>query len=152
METTQSPLTTLTESQTLLQEAKMAFTMVKGSTLVAMQKLYAIKEQGIWSEVAENWGEYVERELGISQSFASRLLTVHRVFLTEGGLQPLQLQGIDVDKLYMAKDLEATAEEKVSMAKTLTRLELKQTKGIDDPNHVHVPKTITICDSCGMRL
>lgn len=144
--------TTLTSNQTLLQEAKNAFTMMKGCTHLAMQKLYKIKEENVWQEVSKTWGEYVESELGISQSFASRLLTVHRVFLTEGGLQPLQLQGIDVDKLYLAKDLEGTAEEKVAKAKTLTRLDLKQSKGIDDPNHVHVPKTITICDSCGMKL
>lgn len=148
----QSSLTTLTENQALLQEAKQAFTMMKGCTHLAMQKLFKIKEENVWTEVSPTWGVYVEQELGISQSFASRLLTVHRIFLTEGGLQPQQLQGIDTDKLYLAKDLEGTAEEKVAKAKTLTRLELKQSKGVDDPNHAHVPKTITICDTCGLRL
>lgn len=144
-------MTTLTPTQTLLQETKQAFSMVKGSTLVAMQKLAEVKEKGAWESVSPNWGEYVEAELGISQSFASKLLTVHKAYLSDGGLQPLQLHGVDYERLYLARELPGTPEQRVAMAKTLSRRELKETK-VENSDHEHTPKTITVCDTCGMRL
>ena len=109
----------------LLEQTKEAFANVKGSVVVAMQKLYAVFESKCWESVASSWGEYVESELGISQGFASKLLTVNRTYLLDGEISPEKLAGIDYERLYLARNLDGSIEEKLAKAQTLNRSELR---------------------------
>lgn len=133
----------------LLETTKEAFANVRSSMVVAMQKLHQVREQGLWTQVASNWGEYVEAELGISQSFASKLLTVNKHYILEGGISPEKLAGIDYEKLYLARELTGTIEENVEKARTLSRLDLKQDKNDDTP---HEHQIIQICKICNLRV
>lgn len=133
----------------LLQETKDAFANMRHSVLDAMVKLAQVKEQVAWEQVAPNWGQYVESELGISQSFASKLLTVHTNYFVLGGLSQEKLQGIDYECLYLAAKTEGTVEEQVAKARTLTRRELKEERNDDKP-HDHEP--VSICKICQIRL
>lgn len=133
----------------LLQETKEIFSTLRSGIVVAMQKLYEVNRSEAWKEVSENWGDYVEGELGISHGFASKLLTTNRVYLVEGGLAPEKLEGIDYEKLYMARELPGSLEEKLEKARTLTRRELKEEK-LDEEPHEHQP--ISICKVCQLRL
>lgn len=136
---------------TLLDETISLFKNFRASTVQAMINLNALKENGEWSDRYDTWGEFVEDGLGISQSFASKLLTVNRSYLIEGGLQPEAITDVDYEKLYAARSLPGTPEQRVSMAKTLNRRELKETKN-EAEGHVHSGETVVIHKCCGMRV
>lgn len=133
----------------LLEETKTAFEAVKGCTLVAMQRLHQVHATEAWKAVADSFGAYVEGELGISQSFASKLLSVAKHYLVQGNLSPDKLAGIDYESLYLAKKLAGTVEEQLAKAETLSRAELKA-ENVDD-GHVHSGELVTIHKCCGMR-
>lgn len=141
--------TTLTAPQQLLQETKEAFANVRGSVVVAMQRLYKVHESDAWQGVCSSWSEYVESELGISQSFASKLLSVNKHYLVDGGLSPENISGIDYESLYLAKSIPGTIEEQTSMASTLTRKELKETKNDREPVP-HEFERVCYCKVCGL--
>lgn len=133
----------------LLTDTKEAFANVRSSVVVAMQKLYQVREELAWREKAETWGEYVESELSISQSFASKLLTVNQHYLVEAGISPDKLAGIDYECLYLAASTEGSYEEQIAKAANLTRRELREERNEEQP-HEHLP--ITICKTCSLRL
>lgn len=131
----------------LLTETKQIFATVRSGIVLAMQKLYQVKEEGVWTQVASTWGEYVESELGISQGFASKLLTVNNHFLLEGSVSPEKLEGIDYEKLYNASKLPGTIAEQIEKARTLSRSELKQERNDAEPVP-HVPEFVEFCTFC----
>lgn len=134
---------------TLLDQTKEAFANVRNSVVVAMQYLYAVREEGAWKEVASSFSEYVEGELNISQSFASKLLAVNQHYLIEAGVSPENIAGIDYECLYLAAKTEGSLEEQIEKARTLTRRELKEERNDIEP-HDHEP--ISICKVCSLRL
>ncbi len=139
----------MTPTLELLQETKEAFANVRGSVVVAMQRLYKVHESNAWEGVCSSWSEYVESELGISQSFASKLLSVNQHYLVEGGYSPENIAGIDYEKLNMARTLPGTVEEQVAMARTLSRKELKETKN-DAEVTPHAFEEVCYCKVCGL--
>lgn len=118
---------------------------VRGSLIKVAQNLCEIRKE----ISSENWGHFLEGQFGISESFASKLLTVNRVYLLEGGLSPEKLEGIDYERLYMAAKLEGTPEENVEKARLLTRRELKEERNDEEP---HEHQEIKICRICSVRL
>lgn len=132
----------------LLPATKDAFGSVRHSVVVAMQLLSAVKDSGVWEQVANSWGEYVESELGISQSFASKLLTVNAAYILQGKVSPEKLEGIDYERLYLAQMLSGSVEEQIEKARTLTRKELKEERNDEEP---HTHQWIQICKHCQIR-
>lgn len=116
---------------------------VRGSLIRVAQNLYEIKQQ---LPPGKNFGQFVEEEFGMSQSAASKLLSVHRVYILEGGASPETLEQVDAEKLYMSASLEGTVEEKIAKARTLTRSELRQERQEDEP---HAFEAKEICKTCG---
>jgi hypothetical protein len=78
-------------------------------------------------------------------------MTIHKVYVLDGGISHAKLEGIDQEKLYLARDLAGDVEEKLAKAATLTRRELKESKQ-DEDGHNHEPVEITLCKICGIRL
>jgi hypothetical protein len=138
---------------TLLDETINIFRGLRRDMVKAMVNLHAIKESGEWSERFDTWGEFVESSegLGFNQSSVSKLLSVNRAYLIDGGLDENDLVGVDYEKLYAARDLPGTPEQRLSMAKTLNRKELKETKN-EAEGHVHSGDTVVIHKCCGMRV
>lgn len=130
----------------LLKLTKAAFIKARKSMVEAMQFLYAVHEEGAWKEVAETWGDYLTQELDVQQSQASLLLGINRHFLVEGGMEPADIEGIDIQKLHAARSLPGTVEEQVAKAATLSRAELRAERQDAEP-HPFDPKEI--CKICG---
>lgn len=116
---------------------------VRASLIKVAQNLYEIRKE----ISSENWGHFLEGQFGISESFASKLLTVNRVYLLEGGLSPEKLEGIDYERLYLARNLDMPVELKVENARTLTRSEIKKNVN-DGEKKPHEPVWVTYCDVC----
>jgi hypothetical protein len=133
----------------LLEEARTKFSNFRSSVVEAMAVLYDVHMGEAWKNVADSWGEYVESELQISQSFASKLLTTYKHYCIDANLSQEKIAGIDYEKLYLAAKTEGTPEEQVAKARTLTRRELKEEKN-DEAPHEHIP--VSICKTCSIRL
>lgn len=113
----------------LIIQTKNLLTAVRGSLIRVAMNLYRIKSEKAYGD---SFGAFCEGELGISESFASKLLTVNKVYLVEGGAVPEDLENIDYERLYLAAKLDAPVEEKIAMARTLTRSEIKTSKAEKD--------------------
>lgn len=133
-------------TQDLISQTKELLNAVRGSSIKIGENLYNLK-QNLPKEA--DWGDFIRDEFDIGESFASKLMTIHRVFVIEGGVSQEKLEGIDGEKLYLSAKLEGTPEEKVAKARTLTRRELKEEKN-DEVPHEHQP--ISICKVCSVRL
>jgi hypothetical protein len=132
--------------RTLVDNTRGLLNAVRGSSIKIGQNLYEIKQQ---LPKEQDWGDFLRDEFDIGESFASKLMTIHKVFVLEGGVSQEAIEGIDGEKLYLAAKLEGTAEEKVSKARLLTRRDLKEEKNEEVP-HEHVP--VSICKVCSIRL
>lgn len=131
----------------LVEETRSLLNAVRGSSVKIGQNLYELKQQ---LPKDQDWGDFIRDEFDIGESFASKLMTIHRVLVLEGGVSQEKIEGIDGEKLYLATKLEGTAEEKIAKAKTLTRRELKDEKNDQDPcSH---EETVVICKACSIRL
>lgn len=133
----------------LIEQTKEAFLILKSSVITAMQLLYQLRESGEWQQVSSTWSDFVKDELGLSQGFASRLLSVNQHYLVEGGVSPEKLAEIDHEKLYLAAQTEGTVEEQIEKARLLNRRELREEK--IDGGHIHDSETVEIYKCCGMR-
>lgn len=130
----------------LIEATRLSFSKVRSSIVEAMQYLYQVKQSEAWQEAGyESFGDYVQQDLGISQGFASKLGTINKTFLIEGGLSPEKLVGIDYERLYSAAKLTGSVEEKLAKAQTLSRSELKQEKSEET---VHTPSFQRVCTIC----
>lgn len=133
----------------LLEEAKLKFSRFRESVVDAMAVLYDVQLGKEWEAVASSFGEYVESELQISQSFASKLLTTYKHYCIDANLSQDKIKGIDYEKLYLAAKTEGTPEEQLAKARVLTRRELKEERNDEEP-HEHIP--VNICKVCSVRL
>lgn len=136
----------MTLTQNLIEQTRNLLNAVRGSSIKIGENLFLLKEN---LEKGKDWGEFIRDEFDISESFASKLLTIHKAFVLEGGISHAKLEGIDGEKLYLATKLEGTAEEKLEKARLLTRRELKESKN-DEVEHEH--QAVQICSICHIRL
>lgn len=130
----------------LIQQTKDLLNAVRGSSIKIGENLHNLKTQ---LPEDTNWADFIRDEFDISESFASKLMTVFKAFVLEGGVSQERLEGIDSEKLYLAAKLEGTPDEKIAKASTLTRRELKEERNDEEP-HEHIP--VSICKTCSIRL
>lgn len=131
----------------LIDQTRDLLNAVRGSSIKIGENLYTIKQN---LEAGVDWADLLRDEFDISESFASKLMSIHKVLVVEGGISQEKLEGIDGEKLYLALKLEGTAEEKVAKAQTLTRRDLREER-VDD-GHIHSGETVEIHKCCGMRV
>jgi hypothetical protein len=120
---------------------------VRGSSVKIGENLYVLKQN---LAPGTDWGDMIRDEFDISESFASKLISIHKAFVIDGGISQEKLEGIDGEKLYLALKLEGTPEEKIAKAATLTRREIREER-VDD-GHEHSGETVVIHKCCGMRV
>lgn len=113
----------------LLDQCITSFQRVRGSMVSAMMDLAAVFAAKAWEEKYSSFGEFVENGLQISQSSASKMLKVHQAYLLSGTTKPEALEGIDLEKAYLAIPLlkDQSPREVLEQAKLLSRQELKET-------------------------
>lgn len=136
----------------LLQRASDCFKAARKNLLRGAALLYEIDQTKEWEEAYSTFGEYVEQECQISPSFAAKLLQVHGYFIEQHEFKGERLEGVDMEKLYMAIRLKGTPQKQLAAAQTLSRHELRQElamNGTEECLHEH---KITICAKCGSRV
>lgn len=131
----------------LIEATRELLNAVRGSSIKIGENLYNIKQT---LEAGTDWGDFLRDEFDISEGFASKLMSIHKVLVLDGGISQDKLEGIDGEKLYLALKLEGSAEEKISKARLLTRRDLKEER-VDD-GHIHSGETVLIHKCCSMRV
>lgn len=133
----------------LLAETAAHFKDARGSLLLGAKGLYEISNEKLYQGLYSNFGEYVEEACGISQGYASKLISVYTHFTLNNGVSLEKLAEIDYEKLNMARTLTGTVDEQIAKAQTLSRRELREEKNEEEP---HTHEEIKICKICQIRL
>lgn len=128
-----------------LEDAVDCFNTARYNLFEGAVHLHTISKQELWKDHASSFGEWVEENCKISQSMASKLISVVQHYEIEGGLSHEKLVGIDAEKLYLAAKLPLPTEEQLEHARTLTRAELKISKAEGD---AHTPEFGSFCKHC----
>lgn len=136
----------------LLEKTEQLFHSARKSFIEAVAHLYKVQQTDAYKDKYETWGEFVEA-LGLSQSSASKMLSVYTHFVLEGGLSHAKASEVELEKLYLAKSLEGTPEEQFAKAELLSRQEIKAQKVLEKEGHEceHL-ETVEICKNCHQRI
>jgi hypothetical protein len=110
----------------VLKAASQCFNRARQDFVAGARLLHEIKEKELWKTGYSSFGEYVEQECQISQSFAAKLTKVYEQYVLEGGVSESALQSVDAEKLYLALPLPGTTHEKLEKAKLLSRSDIKE--------------------------
>lgn len=121
----------------ILDRAAAYFASARINVFEGMKMLHTIYSEEIWKERDyKNFREYVEKDCDIKYAFAMRLVGNWNRYIIEGGIEPLQLAGVDADKLAMAARLPLSPakqlEKAISMRRDELSLELKDPDGSEE--------------------
>jgi len=73
---------------TILETTANLFRAAQIAIFEASSNLYRIKAENLWEGQFSSFGEYVENECGISQSFAAKLCKVYEHFVLKHKAKP----------------------------------------------------------------
>ncbi len=118
----------------------------------AIASLYEVYKTEAWEGRYGSWSEFCEDGLQISKSLGSQYVAVYEYYVEHGSLTVEQIREADIGKLYLALGTEGAPEEKLNIAKTLSRGELKEMiSETKNPNCAHA-NTGVICFDCHKRI
>ena len=137
---------------TILEQAAGHFKSARRDILAGAVLLHRIASESLYKPRHETFGEYVTQECDIGVSFASKLISVVKTYMVEGGLKKQELEGVDVERLYLAIRTRGSLAAKLERARLLTRGDLKQELRDDEhPDCTH-EESFTICAKCHKRI
>lgn len=137
---------------TVLEEAADHFKSARTNILIGASLLYQIASERLWEAKYAKFGDYLEGECQISESYASKLIKSYKHYVVDGGLSPRNLEDTDLEKLYLAISLTGTPVQQAIKAETLTRSEIKAELSEKDGVECQHLQTLTICASCHARV
>lgn len=114
------------ELTNILDEAKKCFNSARQNLILGAKYLHEIKEKKLWQDNFSTFGDFVESECQISEGQASKLVKVFDYYSIQGGLAENRLEGVDMEKLYLATNLEGSPEQQLETAKVLKRKEIQE--------------------------
>lgn len=123
---------------------------------MSRELLWKIEQERLWQGRFSSMKDFVTSPDGIGKSmpWLSQQKSVYKHYCLDGGLTAKDLEGISNYRLYLGIGIDGPYEERVAAAKTLSLDAMKQLVSSDKhPNCSHEDThTITICDTCGIRI
>lgn len=135
----------------LLEKTEQLFHSARLSFVEAAAALYEVRETKAWEAEYETWQDYLQT-ISVSQSQASKWLSVFEHYALKGSVSHAKIAGTDVEKLYLATTLTGTPEEQATKAQLLSRSELRAQRAFEINGKEHEHEAVTICNICHMRL
>lgn len=116
--------------------------------------LWKINEKELWKGRFASFDEFVESADGLDKSrgWASKHLAVYKFFVLDSGVPQSHLEGIDNERLYIARSLKGDTAMVLSQARALSRGELKdEVRDSEHGVHDHVlgVERWGRCSTCG---
>lgn len=126
---------------------------IETSFLELGARLYMIQKQELFKGNFDSFMEFVDA-IGLKRSFASTLTAIHRAYVVEREILPVELAEAGYAKLYDAIPLLESQDTKMVMAKvlSLSRSELQQEVREEKHGECEHKETIMICASCHKRI
>ncbi len=139
-----------------LKETKRLREMIEGGFLTLGARLQKIRDERLYEGIHDSFREFLE-DVKLTESFASRLITIHQRFVVEFGMKPKELAPIGWSSLYqIAKQIENQdeARELVAMAGQVRREDLEdelRERRTGCVEHVFTEERIVLrrCKICG---
>lgn len=135
----------------LLEKTEQLFHSARLSFVEAAAALYEVRETKAWESEYETWQDYLQT-ISVSQSQASKWLSVFEHYALKGAVSHAKIAETDVEKLYLATTLTGTPDEQATKAALLTRSELRAQRAFEDTGDEHECEAVTICTICHKRL
>ena len=90
-------------------------------------RLYKIAEEKLWEGQYESFNDFLQNA-SINKGTASKLVSIHRSYVVEGGVKVEQLAGVPYTNLYQAIPMieKEGAARVATLAETLTKEEIKE--------------------------
>lgn len=136
----------------VLERAAKCFTSARQSVMDGTPLLHEIREKRLYDGRYASFGEYVEQECQISQSFAAKLCKVYEHYVIQGGVARAQLKEVDSEKLYLAISLPGTPDFQAVRAQTWSRAEIKAELASNGGEECLHTEQVTICAHCHKRI
>lgn len=138
---------------TLLTQCREVFQDARKSIFEGIAMLHEIAEGKLWESGGfSTFGEYVEQELQLHPTQASRYLTSYKHFVIEGKQDFSLLKSTDPEKLYLASKLPMDLEQQLMRATTWSRRDIKDELASKDGHDCKHEVTVQICTHCGKRV
>ena len=133
----------------LISETPKLFEQGRKLLMQGIKNLWEIRDKGLWKGMTSSFTEYVEDVCQLDKGQASRYLAVYEHFVLHGGVEHAQLGAIDPERLYVARKLKGNIDYQLTVAKELSRNELRAT--ITDKDDCDRHEWIEICTKCHKR-
>lgn len=86
---------------------------IESGFIVLGERLSKIKESELWNSQWSSFPEYLD-EMNINESTASKMISVHKLYVERFAIDEAVLVDVGYDKLYTVKDLVEVAKDKKS--------------------------------------
>lgn len=109
----------------VLDLASHCFKNARGNLMQGAKYLHQISNEKLWEGQYSSFNEFLEQDCQISPGYASKLIKVYEYYVIQSGVSPRKLEAVDVEKSYMAINLNGQPEHKLLKAAEWNRQELK---------------------------
>lgn len=128
---------------------------IEGAFIALGERFYKISEQSLWHGVYESYAEFLT-DMRVSESTASKLMQVYKVYIVEYKIAPAKLAKIGYSNLYMAIPLIAKQGVEVAIEKagSLRREDIEDEVREEESEcktHDWEKVTIRVCMTCGKK-
>jgi len=137
---------------TILEQCKEVFQNARKSVFEGVALLYEISEKRLWEGTYSGFGEYVEAELQLHPTQASRYLKAYEHFVLKGKQDLAQLNQINPERLYTAMALSMPVEQQLTRAAMWSVRQIKDELASNEHGDCQHLETIHLCVKCHKRL
>lgn len=141
-----------------MSEVDAAIFLVRASdkaSSMTRELLYRIKSQNLSEGRFSSFKEFVESPdgLGKTYSWAVKQIKVYEHYVLQGGIPQFELENIDNERLYLAKQLPESVNAQLEKAQSLSRSEIRdELASTPEADCQHGYPTVTICSHCNKRV
>lgn len=113
------------EASVILHNAALCFRSARKNLMEGANRLHEISTLKSWEGHYSSFNEFVEQECQLSAGYASKLVKTWEYYVVQNGVSPAKLAEIDVEKSYLAINLNGEAAHKLIKAGEWNRQEIK---------------------------
>lgn len=136
----------------LLTECRNVFQDARKSIFEGIALLHKISTEKLWDGSYSSFGEYVEQELQLHPTQASRYLKAYEHYVLQGKVSLARLNSTNPERLYWASNLKGNVDEQLTRAESWTVREIRDELSSSEKGDCQHDHLIQICAKCNKRI